>query len=37
MFAEGAFDRLQALKQRYDPDNVLRRNQNVPPASPAAS
>ena len=37
MFAEGAFDRLQALKQRYDPDNVLRRNQNVPPASRAAS
>jgi FAD/FMN-containing dehydrogenase len=31
MFAEGAFDRLQALKQRYDPDNVLRRNQNIPP------
>ncbi len=37
MFAEGAFDRLQALKQRYDPDNVLRRNQNVPPASRAAN
>ena len=32
MFADGAFDRLQALKQRYDPDNVLRRNQNIPPA-----
>ena len=31
MFAEGAFDRLQALKRRYDPGNVLRRNQNVPP------
>ena len=25
------FERLQALKRRYDPDNVLRRNQNVPP------
>lgn len=36
MFAEGAFDRLQALKGQYDPDNVLRRNQNVPPAPLAA-
>jgi Berberine and berberine like len=24
--------RLQDLKSRYDPDNVLRRNQNIPPA-----
>ena len=31
MFADGAFDRLQALKRRYDPDNLLRRNQNIPP------
>jgi FAD/FMN-containing dehydrogenase len=31
MFADGAFDRLQALKRRYDPDNVLRRNPNIPP------
>jgi FAD/FMN-containing dehydrogenase len=31
MFADGAFDRLQELKRRYDPDNVLRRNQNIPP------
>ncbi len=30
-FGEGAFDRLRALKTRYDPTNVLRRNQNVPP------
>jgi len=25
------FDRLQALKSRYDPGNVLHRNQNIPP------
>jgi FAD/FMN-containing dehydrogenase len=30
-FGAEAFERLQALKRRYDPDNVLRRNQNVPP------
>jgi FAD/FMN-containing dehydrogenase len=30
-FGTDAFDRLQALKQRYDPENVLRRNQNIPP------
>ena len=32
-FGDEAFDRLQALKSRYDPDNVLRRNQNIPPRS----
>jgi len=26
-----SFDRLQALKRRYDPTNVLHRNQNIPP------
>jgi FAD/FMN-containing dehydrogenase len=31
-----AFERLQALKLRYDPDNVLRRNQNIPPTDGAA-
>lgn len=30
-FGEQSFERLQALKSRYDPDNVLRRNQNIPP------
>jgi FAD/FMN-containing dehydrogenase len=31
-FGDERFARLQALKTRYDPDNVLRRNQNIPPA-----
>jgi FAD/FMN-containing dehydrogenase len=30
-FGAEAFERLQALKGRYDPENVLRRNQNIPP------
>jgi FAD/FMN-containing dehydrogenase len=30
-FGADAFDRLQILKRRYDPDNILRRNQNIPP------
>jgi FAD/FMN-containing dehydrogenase len=31
-FGVESFERLQALKSRYDPGNVLRRNQNIPPA-----
>jgi FAD/FMN-containing dehydrogenase len=31
-FGPDSFARLQALKSRYDPDNVLHRNQNIPPA-----
>jgi FAD/FMN-containing dehydrogenase len=30
-FGDEAFERLRALKRRYDPENVLHRNQNVPP------
>ncbi len=31
-FGEERFARLQTVKRRYDPGNVLRSNQNVPPA-----
>jgi FAD/FMN-containing dehydrogenase len=30
-FGDQAFGRLQTLKRRYDPNNVLHRNQNIPP------
>jgi FAD/FMN-containing dehydrogenase len=31
-FGPASFARLRALKSRYDPDNILHRNQNIPPA-----
>jgi FAD/FMN-containing dehydrogenase len=31
-YGSESFERLQALKKRYDPDNVLHKNQNIPPA-----
>ena len=30
-FGAETFDRLQMLKRRYDPHNILHRNQNIPP------
>ena len=27
------FDRLSAIKRRYDPDNLFRSNRNIPPAA----
>jgi FAD/FMN-containing dehydrogenase len=30
-FGDDSFERLRALKRRYDPTNVLHRNQNIPP------
>lgn len=30
-FGKETFDRLQSLKQKYDPQNILHRNQNIPP------
>ena len=31
-FGPASFDRLRTIKSRYDPDNVLHHNQNIPPA-----
>jgi FAD/FMN-containing dehydrogenase len=30
-FGDEAFERLQRLKKQYDPNNILHRNQNIPP------
>jgi FAD/FMN-containing dehydrogenase len=30
-FGDETFSRLRQLKTRYDPENVLHRNQNIPP------
>jgi FAD/FMN-containing dehydrogenase len=35
-FGPEAFERLQVLKRRYDPNNVLHRNQNIPPLAQGA-
>ena len=37
VFGAEAFERLRALKQRYDSDNVVRRNQTIPPRSDEAA
>jgi hypothetical protein len=35
-YPNGTFERLAELKRRYDPGNLFRSNQNIPPAAPAA-
>lgn len=34
-FGGSTYERLVALKDQYDPDNVFRRNQNVRPTRPS--
>jgi FAD/FMN-containing dehydrogenase len=33
-FGSEVFKRVRALTRRYDPTNVLHRNQNIPPGQP---
>ena len=35
-YPDPTWDRLRSIKRRYDPDNLFRRNQNIPPASEAS-
>ena len=32
-YGESTYDRLAHLKRNYDPENLFRRNQNIPPAA----
>lgn len=35
-YPSATWERLRAIKRRYDPDNLFRLNQNIPPAEPTA-